>query len=95
MLQEQMADSGRCRCYQSLLSLGGFSGCRLKAQSCKICGELGLTSPPFNGVNPSQLVSMGVGSGLCEDDGCPEGAEGAQDLLRFCSKCGKKLGHLP
>lgn len=65
MLQEQMADGGRYRFYQSLLSLGGFSGYRLKAQSCKICGELGLTSPPSTSVKTSRLASTGAGSGLC------------------------------
>lgn len=65
MLQEQMADSGRYRFYQSLLSLGAFSGCRLKVQSCKLRVEPGLTSPPSTSVKTSRLALMGVGWGLC------------------------------
>lgn len=37
--------SGRYRFYQPFSSLGGFSGCILKAQSCKIGCELRVTSP--------------------------------------------------
>lgn len=35
-----MSDTVRYRFYQTLLSLGEFSACRLKAQSCKMCRKV-------------------------------------------------------
>ena len=35
-----MSDTVRYRFYQTLLSLGEFSPCRLKAQSCKMCRKV-------------------------------------------------------
>lgn len=90
-----MADSGRYRFYQSLLSLGGFSGCRLKARSCKIHGELGLTSPPSTSVENQRAGVDGSWIRTWRRRWVPRGSGGCSTLVEIWLKVWEETWHLP